>query len=83
MQQQGNPWDIQPGLEDAQAYQKAYQQASQQVQSQNPRDVKERQSPAVSGSQSGGLLRKSKRRRKTKRSRKSKRRRSNRRKLRR
>lgn len=57
MQQQGNPWDIQPELEEAQAYQKAYQQASQQVQSQNPRDVTERQSPAVSGTQSGGLLR--------------------------
>jgi len=83
MQQQGNPWDIQPGLGEAQAYQKAYQQASQQVQSQNPRDVNERQGPAVSGTQSGGLLRKSKRHRKTKRSRKSKRRKSKRRKLRR
>ena len=81
MQQQGNPWDIQPNLQQAQQIQKAYQ--FQQVQSQNPRDVKERQSPAVPGTQSGGLLRKSKRRRKTKRSRKSKRRRSNRRKLRR
>ena len=81
--QEAQPWDNQPNLQEAQQIQKAYQQASQQVQSQNPRDVKERQSPAVSGTQSGGLLRKSKRRRKTKRSRKSKRRRSKRRKLRR
>jgi hypothetical protein len=81
MQQQVNPWDIQPNLQEAKQIQQAYQ--SQQVESQNQRDVKERQGPAVSGTQSGGLLRKSKRHRKTKRSRKSKRRKSKRRKLRR